>query len=88
MRAAAVTPEPYGAILGELRWRERLKHLSPMARAFVRAERIKRRHRPGGPMWKRCVEFRNSIIDGLSEQEFWHARDVIVQERKREGFAR
>jgi hypothetical protein len=44
--------------------------VTPAVRAAAKAERLKKRYRPGGVNWRRAIALRNRLIDAMDDSEY------------------
>lgn len=73
----------------ELERREALRlprGLTPVQRAIVRSERIKRDRGPRSPYWERCRAFRSGLMHGMSTAEWWATWNAIQGDKRRRGW--
>lgn len=54
---------------------------SPLVRALVRAERVKRAYGPSSPLWRRAINLRNRLVCEMSVREQEQAAELVDIER-------
>ena len=55
---------------------------SPLIRALVRAERVKRAHGVRSPMWKRAIALRAKVAREMTDSEAAQAWELVDLERR------
>lgn len=55
---------------------------SPLIRALVRAERVKRAHGPASPLWHRAIALRRRLCAQMSAPEQDQALELVGLDRR------
>lgn len=56
---------------------------SPLIRAMVRAERVKRGHGPNSPLWRRAITLRARLMLNMTPRELSQAMELVELDRRR-----
>lgn len=62
--------------------------VTPLVKAAVKVERIKRHAAPGRPVWKRAIALRSVLFARMDIVEQRLAMDLIHADRAKEKYAR